>query len=662
MKRFLLASVFVMALSVQSAAGQLNKYYYVWLGQDLVMESRYKEAIETLNILLHADPSAYEAYFLRGIAKYNLEDMLGAEADFTLAIEKNPVFTTAYQFRAITRSQLGNYDDALKDFQEAIDLRPDRPDAYFSRGVTYLLTQQFRKAIDDFDMFIRFNDKVADAYLNRGHAYLYLKDTTAAYENYDLGIKTNREYPRGYVLRGALRMEEQEYDLALADFDRAIAHDSTSIIAYFNRAIVHSNMNRPSLALADLDTVLEIDPTSSITYFNRALIRTDIGDYNRAMDDYDMVAEYSPDNVIVYYNRAGLHYRLGDFESALKDYDRAVELYPDFANAYLNRASVKYLLKDEKGSDRDRDIAQRKIAEYRSKLSDSTFSIYADTSRKFNRLLSFDTKLSGSAFNKISTEEGDHISLRPLYKFTLLKPGPDQPAAVRNHDMERVDEFTARLDDSLVALSNRETDLTADTLLIIDNALADNLQRRNPKWETLFLRGITQSLIKQYTSAVATFTAAIEADPSNPFLYLNRSTTQAEMIDFISSIDGGYNSISLDSDPTPRLRTNFSRTYNYDEAIADLNSAAKLYPELPHIYYNRGNLLVLSGKLPEAFEDYSRAIELDPAFADAWFNRGLIQIYMKDTRKGLLDMSKAGELGVTEAYTVLKRYSGEIDD
>ena len=657
MRRFFLALVLVMVLSVEWAAGQLNKYYYVWMGQDLVMENRYKEAIETLNILLRADGSAYEAYFLRGIAKYNLEDMLGAEADFTLAIDKNPVFTTAYQFRAITRSQLGNYDDALKDFQEAIDLRPDRSDAYFSRGVTYLLTQQFRKAIDDFDMFVRYNDKVADAYLNRGQAYLYLKDTTAARENYDLAIKTNREYPRGYVMRGSLHMDRREYDLALADFDKAIHHDSTSIIARFNRAIVHNGMNRPALALADLDTVLEIDPTSSITYFNRALIRTDIGDYNRAMDDYDMVAEYSPGNVIVYYNRAALHYRLGDFERALADYDKAVELYPDFANAYLNRASVKYLLKDEKGSERDRATAERKIAEYRSKLSDSTFSIYADTSRKFNRLLSFDTKLSGSTFNRISTGDGDNVSLRPLYKFTLLRSDAEGAAKVHGYDMQRVDEFTAGLGDRLVTLSNMESDLSPDTLILMDNALASGLQKNSSRWDMLFRRGITQSLVKQYTGAVATYSAAIEANPSNPFLYLNRSTTQAEMIDFISSIDGGYNAISLDSDPTPRLRTNFSRTYNYDEAIADLNSAAKLYPELPHIYYNRANLLVLSGKLPEAFEDYTRAIELDQAFADAWFNRGLIQIYMKDTRKGLLDVSKAGELGVSEAYTVLRRYS-----
>ena len=32
---------------------------------------------------------------------------------------------------------------------------------------------------------------------------------------------------------------------------------------------------------------------------------------------------------------------------------------------------------------------------------------------------------------------------------------------------------------------------------------------------------------------------------------------------------------------------------------------------------------------------------------------------MKDTRKGCLDLSKAGELGLNEAYSLLKRYAGD---
>ena len=67
--------------------------------------------------------------------------------------------------------------------------------------------------------------------------------------------------------------------------------------------------------------------------------------------------------------------------------------------------------------------------------------------------------------------------------------------------------------------------------------------------------------------------------------------------------------------------------------------------------------MALSGKLPEAYEDYTRAIELNPQFAEAYYNRGLVQIFMKDTRKGCLDISKAGELGIRQAYEVLRQHA-----
>ncbi len=656
-----LSLLLVLVLSAEGAFAQFNKAYFYFVGRDFLIDNRYKEAIETLNILLRVDKNAYEGYFLRGIAKYNLEDLLGAEQDFSTAIEKNPVFTTAYQYRAITRSRLGNYDDALKDFQEAIDLRPDLPGPYYSRGVTYLLSQQFEKAIQDFNTFIRYENKVADAYINRGTAYLYLKDTTAAFDNYNQAIRTNREYPDGYLRRGTLYMAQNQYDLALEDFNKAISCDSTYIIPYFNRALVYEHQQQPALAIKDFDRVIEIDSTNSLTYFNRAIVRTQIGDYNRALDDYNKVALYSPDNVLVYFNRALLYSHLGELEAALQDYSKAIELYPDFANAYLNRAGIKYLLRDEEGAKQDRNIADKKIAEYQAKLSDSTFSIYADTSRRFNRLLSFDTKFTGSTFRKI-TGESTHITLRPLYKFTIERDTSVQRLDPERYYLDRVEQFLTEIKNPLLRLTNAESNIPTDSVLLIDNHIAEQLMRNPKDWESLFLRGITQSLIKQYTNSVNTYSTAIDQNPSNPFLYLNRSTTQAEMTDFISSIDNNYQRITIESDPVARLRNTTTRIFNYDDAIADLNKAIKLFPEFAHLYYNRGNLMALSGKYPEAYDDYSRAIELYPNFGDAYYNRGLVQIYMKDTRKGCLDISKAGELGVKEAYMTLQLYATDIDE
>ncbi|MCD8185600.1 MAG: tetratricopeptide repeat protein [Rikenellaceae bacterium] len=646
------------ALLAGKAEAQLNKYYFYWAGQNYMRDSKYRDAIETLNILLHADPDAYEAYFLRGVAKYNLDDLHGANHDFTLAITKNPVYTMAYHYRAITRSRLGDYDDALRDFQEAIELRPDMPGSYYSRGVTYLLSQQFEEAIEDFNEFLKFEPKVADAHINKGTAYLYLKDTIQALNCYNTAIETYSIGPDGYIRRGALYMSQEKFDDALADFDKAIELDSLTPIPYFNRAIVFANTRRPVEAIRDFDKVIELDSMLSIALFTRALLRSQIGDYNNALTDYDRVAVLNPNNVLVFYNRAHLNAQLGFYHEAVRDYSQAIELYPDFANAYLSRSSLRYYLGDERGAEQDRTIADQKIAEYRSKLTDSTFSIYADTSRHFNQLLSFDPMYGRSDFANTGSPDQVDITLLPLFRFSLFLRSEEEQPSVSRYENRRVENFIRNTGITELLLTNRETNISNDSLFLYDETAVKHLAANPQDWRTNFQRGITQALIRQYTNSINSYSAAIELEPSNAYLYINRSTTRAEMIDFISSINNSYQKITIDSDPVNRLKNTGTRTYNYDEAIHDLNAAAKLQPEFAHIYYNRANLHCLSGNMPEAYDDYTRAIELFPNFAEAYYNRGLVQIYLKDTRKGCLDISKAGELGIEEAYEVLRRYGG----
>ena len=658
MYRIIVTSIILSLIVCSDLSAQFNKAYFYYVGRTHLMNNNYEDAIGTLNVLLKVDKKAHEGYFLRGIAKYNLDDLLGAEQDFSTAIGHNPVFTMAYQYRAITRLQFGNYDDALKDFQVAIDLRPDVANPYYSRGITYTLNKQYDKAIADFDQFIKQEHRVASAYIHRGDAYLLMKDTTAAMSNYSTAITTNRRDPNGYNKKGAIYMAQDSTNLAIENFNIAVESDTTYIASYFNRAIALSTLNKLQQSLDDFDRVIELDSTSSLAYFNRAILRTQIGDYNRALEDYNMVAKYSVDNVLVYFNRALLHSKLGDFDSAINDYSRAIYLYPDFANAYLNRASLKYRMQDMRGAKRDKEIAENKIAEYKTKLKESNFSIYADTSRNFNKLLSFETELSGSNFKKMGVSR-DNISLLPLFRFSLATTDDTEVKLdPERYLLARVDKFEDEIGSPAIVLTNSDCALSPDSIMVIDDSLSGDVIQSSLDWRTLFKLSITQSLIKQYTNAVNTYTQAIEINPSSPFLYLNRSTVKSEMIDFISSIDNSYSNITIETDPSNRLNSPSSnRVYNYDDAIVDLNKAIKLYPEFAHLYYNRANLQALSGRFHEAYGDYTKALILWPNFPEAYYNRGLVQIFMNDTRKGCLDMSKAGELGVKEAYTVLKIYA-----
>ena len=60
-----------------------------------------------------------------------------------------------------------------------------------------------------------------------------------------------------------------------------------------------------------------------------------------------------------------------------------------------------------------------------------------------------------------------------------------------------------------------------------------------------------------------------------------------------------------------------------------------------------------------AILDYNEAIKRDPDFAEAYFNRGLSRLYTGDTQRGIEDLSKAGELGIVNAYNIIKRMASE---
>ncbi len=653
MKRTLLILTLLLS-SASSLWAQLNKNYFYYRGRDYIVQGEYMEAIESLNILLRAEPDEFEGYFLRGVAKYNMDDLAGAMADFTRAIEENPAYTQAFQYRAITHSRMGMYNEALADFDKAITFRPNRSNSYYSRGVTYFLNRQFEKSIADFSEFLRIEPRQPEGYISRGTSYLYMKDTLAAKNDYDKAIKVNPYWSDGFLRRGLLELMQNQYARSIEDFSEAVKLDSTLALGYFYRGVAKNHLNDIYGALGDFDKAIVNDSTSAIAFYNRAILRASIGDYNRAIEDYTTVSQSNPQNVLVYYNRAAVYSQIGEYQHAIDDYSRAIEVYPDFANAYRYRSQLRAMMGDRVGSQSDMRTADAKIAEYRSKMSDSSFSAYADTSAQFNKIMSFDANDTGSSkeFADIRSRGGD-IAILPMYRFTISTP---DTAFVENttqkYSNRKLQQFIDRSYIEGLQLLNTPSKLSSEAIEYRD------ARNANPNtWTQIFSKAITQGLLSQYNSAMSLWDFAIREQPEQVATYINRGVTRAEMIQFIASLEGNYQSLNIERDPTTRLvSTKRTQKYDYSEAITDMRKASELMGELPHIYYNLGNLLYLSDDIPAAIEMYTRAIELYPAFGEAYFNRGVMQLSIGERTKGCLDMSKAGEMGIEKSYEIIKTH------
>jgi tetratricopeptide (TPR) repeat protein len=167
-------------------------------------------------------------------------------------------------------------------------------------------------------------------------------------------------------------------------------------------------------------------------------------------------------------------------------------------------------------------------------------------------------------------------------------------------------------------------------------------------------RGIIAQRLKNFNSAVESFSKVIDLNPDFEYGWLCRAQASLEMFDFINSIEENvYLQVDNQGSNSPYKS---EVVQDYSQILADYNKALDLNPDLAVAYYNRANLKVKAQNYDGALYDYDRALKLDPEFADAYYNMALVLIYRQNSDKACQALSKAGELGLQKSYLVIKRY------
>jgi len=139
---------------------------------------------------------------------------------------------------------------------------------------------------------------------------------------------------------------------------------------------------------------------------------------------------------------------------------------------------------------------------------------------------------------------------------------------------------------------------------------------------------------------------------------MGRANARSRMVDYINMPESlpTPTPIRLGGATAADTAKSIQQILDYDEIIKDYESVIYMNPGFYFAWFNMANTKVKKRDYINAIDDYSKAIELEPDFAEAYFNRGLTRIFLDDLDGGALDLSKAGELGLTEAYNVIKRY------
>jgi tetratricopeptide (TPR) repeat protein len=165
-----------------------------------------------------------------------------------------------------------------------------------------------------------------------------------------------------------------------------------------------------------------------------------------------------------------------------------------------------------------------------------------------------------------------------------------------------------------------------------------------------FLAGIINTWINSYTAAIQSYDKSIALDEDFLYGWFNRSVAKTLQM---------RNSDSYEDTPFIELSESALKTpepIDYSSAIEDMTEAIMSYSKWAAAWYNRATIKAYSGDYQGAISDYTQAIKLAPKMAEAYYNRGLILIFTKRSQEACPDLSKAGELGISAAYNVIKRY------
>jgi len=643
--RFLIPVCFVFLQSFVFAQ------YGMSFRQDAVERLRkgeYIEALEYLNLAIKKEPSGSELYYLRGYAKYGLDDFLGAEQDYSRSIDLSPYLADVFTNRAIVRTQLQNFTGAMEDFDRALEMDGTNGEIWFHRARTNLFLKKTYSCIVDCNKAIELNFRNESVYILKSSAEVEIKRFSEAIEDLDQAKKINSKNGYIYSQRGLVWVELNKNDSAIADFSHAISLDSVNTFAIFNRALVSLKIPDQASALKDLNTVIRISPYNSYAYYNRAIVLIGIGETRKAIRDFEIVSKLDPKNIVSYFYRSKLKTELKDYQGALADLDKTIELLPEYTDAWYDRYELKLKMNDRKGAQADYNQA---LELTRNNHQDPD-SLKAERKDYLKNLV----KLSGDfeQMNSMNSKlQNQAIDIQPKSMFSILLWKADF-GKVKLYDVYKKTHYPA----NILSLTNQSGVISDSVLLKEIDDQTHMIDSAGNSSGPLYKRAVTWIQLRNFDNALHDLNSLLASDSGNVTALFSRAGTRYEIIQQLAIQEDLQREITIGKmlPKTQHIPAQSTVEHTYELVIADYDRALALDPEFAFAWFNRGYVNSRMGNYRDAVNDFSKALSLREDLAEAWYNRGLVSIILNENHNGCKDLSHAGELGVTDAYRVMKRY------
>lgn len=646
----------LLALAPTIARAQINTDRVMLMGRNALYYDDYVLSIQYFNEIINAKPFLYDPYYYRAIAKFYLEDYRGAESDCSKAIDLNPFIEDSYQLRGLCRIKQERFEDAVSDYSKVIEYKPLDQASWYNRVLCRIHLKQYPEALSELHTMHEKWPAYTKCYEIEAQVELQLKDTLRADSLLEFVLSRNPDDGDAWGARGMIACNAGNYESADTLLTNAIKYSPNIPDYYINRALIRYHSRRLRDAMADYDSALNVDPQNFLAHYNRGLLRAQVGEDNAAIEDFNFVLNIESDNLLALFNRAVLLEKTGGYRQAIRDVSKVIADYPHFWAGYEMRARCRRKIGDNKGAAAD----ERKVLVAQL---DHTFNhkTYANKSTRKRRELNIEDyqkivvdddtaaveKYANDYRGKVQYHKVE-VKAKPMFSFSTASQ-PLQGAIVSAKaywpglDSQNKRQTISRPVSLTCSIRPATQDDITSLFADIDKLAA---AKDSNEVESLMARGILYSDAKDYNSALKYLNKAIEKDPNNAMAYFERAAVKQFVIDF-------QNNAEADEKP------HGSALFGLQSVQNDLDMAEKSASGKPNEYieYNRGCSFLAAKDYAGAEAHFSKALEINPKLAEAYFNRAITRMALKKQNEALTDFSKAGELGLYDAYSAIKQNS-----
>lgn len=696
MRKIIYIFLVMTALGGGGAKAQIDTDRMTIIGRNALYFEDYILAIQYFNQIIKAKPYLADPYYYRAVGKYHLEDFPGALEDCDRALEINPYMIDAYNLRGIVHQKLENPKASIDDYKRGLEVDPLNMNLMINLGIAYIQTKDFEKATQVYSEILDESPNMVTAYLNRGLARFSANDTVGALQDFAQAVERNPYIPDGFVNRSMVYYHQGEFEKAFKDVNAAVQLRPEEASLYMNRGIIRYQLDSLRGTMADFNKFVELDPRNAMGYNNRGILRAEIGDLDGAINDFSRVLAIRGEDLPTLYYRGMLYQEKGEFRKALSDYNIVADSYPDFSPVYYNRAEVRMALGQEEAARLDYNTAMKLEMDRRDNIGKDKNQLAAgeknkeEGSEKGKRketrgendrnirnyykmavLDDFGTdqpeELTGSSLRGKIQNRNIMVDLQGPYGLTFF-PGDTLVHRVRYFERD-VEELAENFNTSRsVEIANVTGEISREASATLFESIADLSVRLENTMDTensvqlLMERGMYYLAAQNLNNAIEDFSRAVSLDSTFYLAFFQRAFARYKMVETVKSFEAEEApsieelKLSGSGDPLGAGGADQSSILDYNLIIDDLNKVIELAPDFEFAWFNRAYIKSLLRDFEASVEDYSQAIKLNPDFAEAYFNRGLNRIYLEQTTEGTMDLSKAGELGVFEAYSIIKRY------